>query len=211
MVAPLELLESTGYLRKEQDLLKARHPVIRVADPVIRFNQLITLPMADLVERRRGHKVWQSSRPTYHSKILGPHFEETAREWARSFATDGTALNLGAVGTAEIPDPAARTKHEVDVLALVPGERLQHPKSAIALIGEAKAIVQPRGIKDLERLEHIQSLLADQGYESERAVLALFSLSGFYPDLLDTAASRRDVVLIDIGALYGTNPVHGLA
>lgn len=121
MVAPLELLESTGYLRKEQDLLKARHPVIRVADPVIRFNQLVTLLMADLVERRRGRQVWETSRATYQSKILGPYFEQIAREWARTFAPAEIGLDLGTVGACEIADAAARTKHEVDIVALAPG------------------------------------------------------------------------------------------
>ncbi|ASQ93408.1 ATP-binding protein [Streptomyces sp. 11-1-2] len=210
MVAPLEVLESTGYIRKEQDLLKARHPVISVADPVIRFNQLITLPMVDLVERWRGGQVWQSSRPTYHSKILGPHFEETARDWARSFAIDETGLSLGAVGTAEIADPAARTKHEIDVLAMVPGERPQSPRAVIALIGEAKATIQPRGLKDLERLEHIRTLLAAQGHRPDDAALALFSLHGFRQDVIDAAARRRDVLLVDVSALYGDGPVRGL-
>jgi hypothetical protein len=118
---------------------------------------------------------------------------------------------LGTVGTAEIADPAARTKHEVDVLALVPGERPQNPRSAIALIGEAKATVQPRGIKDLERLQHIQSLLTDQGHRPDNAALVLFSLHGFYPDLMEAAARRRDVLLVDISALYGTGPVRGPA
>ncbi|MGW4511765.1 hypothetical protein ACWEO4_07160 [Streptomyces sp. NPDC004393] len=42
-----------------------------------------------------------------------------------------------------------RAKHEVDVLALPSGERPQSPRATIALIGEAKATVQPRGPKDL--------------------------------------------------------------
>ncbi|MGW0731619.1 hypothetical protein [Streptomyces sp. NPDC002851] len=66
-----------------------------MADPVIRFNQLITLPMVDMVERRRGAQ-GQPSRPTNHSKILDPHFEATAREWARSFAIDSTKRLLSA-------------------------------------------------------------------------------------------------------------------
>jgi hypothetical protein len=177
--------------------------VLSVADTVIRFNQLVTLPMADLAERRRGHEIWQTSQPTYHSKILGPHFEETAREWARSFATAETALNLGTVSPAEIADPAARSKHEVDVLALAPGERPHNPRSTIALIGEAKATIQPRGMKDLERLEHIQSLLAGQGHLVGDAVLALFSLHGFRPELADAAGRRGDVLLVGLGALYG--------
>ncbi|MET9968488.1 hypothetical protein ABZZ80_21830 [Streptomyces sp. NPDC006356] len=167
----------------------------------------------DLVERRRAAQVWQSSRPTYHSKILGPHFEETAREWARSFAIDETGRSLGAVGTAEIADPAARTKREVDLLALAPGERPQSPRASIALIGEARATVQPRGLKDLERLERlerIRALLADQGHRPEDAVLALFSLHGFHPDVVDAAGRRRDVLLVDIRALYGDGPIRGL-
>jgi hypothetical protein len=113
------------------------------------------------------------------------------------------------VGSAEIADPAARTRHEVDVLALAPGERPQSPRAGIALIGEAKATVQPRGLKDIERLEHIRSLLAGQGHRSGDAVLALFSLHGFHPDAVEAARRRRDILLIDISALYGDAPARG--
>lgn len=209
MVAPLEVLESTGYLRKEQDLLKARNPVITVADPVIRFNQLITLPLVDLVEHGRGGQAWQESRPTFRAKILGPHFEEIAREWTRSFAFDQVPLRIGAVGAAEIADPAGRTKHEIDVLGLAPGTRPRSAHAKVALIGEAKATQQPRGVRDAERLEHIRELLADQGHDSREAVLALYSLHGFHPDLVQAAADRRDLLLVDIEALYGDGPVRG--
>ncbi len=123
VIAPLEVLESAGYVRREQDLLKTRSPVITVADPVIRFNQLITLPLVDMVEHGRARQAWQESRPTFHSKILGPHFEELARRWTRAFAPDETTIRAGVVGSTEVPDPSAKTKHEVDVLALAPGER----------------------------------------------------------------------------------------
>jgi uncharacterized protein len=139
VVGPLQVLESTGYLRKEQDLLKSRNPVITVADPVIRFNQLITLPLVDMIEHRRARQAWRESRPTFHSKILGPHFEGLARQWTRSFAPDEAGLRAGVAGTTQVPDPQARTTHEVDVLALAPGERPQSAHARIALIGEAKA------------------------------------------------------------------------
>jgi len=206
---PLELLRSTGYLRKEQDLLKPRSPVITVADPVIRFNQLITLPLVDLVEHGRARQAWQDSRPTFHAKILGPHFEETAREWTRSFAFDEAPIRIGAVGAAEIADPVARTKHEIDILALAPAQRPQSSHAKIALVGEAKATQQPRGIRDVERLEHIRTVLTEQGHDSRDATLALYSLHGFHPDVLQLAARRRDLLLIDIDALYGTGPVRG--
>lgn len=38
----------------------------------------------------------------------------------------------------------------------------------------------------------------------------MFSLHGFRPDAIDTAGRRRDVLLIDIGALYGDGPIRGL-
>ncbi len=209
VVAPLEVLESTGYLRKEQDLLKARNPVITVADPVIRFNQLITLPLVDMVEHGRAQQAWQESRPTFHSKILGPHFEELARRWTRAFAPDETTLRVGAVGSADVPDPSAKTKHEVDVLALAPGERPQSAHARIALIGEAKATIQPRGLQDVERLERIRDLLTGLGHNTEDAALALYSLHGFHPDVQHAAAQRRDLLLVDLAALYGDGPVLG--
>ncbi|WP_250213307.1 AAA family ATPase [Acrocarpospora catenulata] len=206
VVAPLEVLESTGYLRKSQDLLKARNPVITVIDPIIRLNQLVTLPFADEIERGRAGRVWAASQPTVNSKILGPHFEELAREWTRSFGQDETGSRWGLTGAAEVADPRARTRHEVDVLALTPGQRPQAPRAGIALIGEAKATVRPRGAADLERLEHIRGLLAEQGHDSGQATLALFSLHGFHPDLQRTAAGRRDVLLVGLNTLYGDAP-----
>lgn len=210
VVAPLEVLESTGYLRKEQDLLKARNPVITVADPVIRFNQLVTLPLVDMVEHGRAAQAWQESRPTFHSKILGPHFEELARHWTRAFAPDETALRIGAVGSTEVPDPAGRTKHEVDVLVLAPGERPQSAHARISLIGEAKATLQPRGLHDVERLEHIRTRLTDLGHHTADAALALYSLHGFHSDVHQAAARRHDLLLIDLAALYGDEPAQGL-
>ncbi|GAA0404455.1 ATPase AAA [Acrocarpospora corrugata] len=203
VVPPLDLLESTGYLRKSQDLLKARNPVITVVDPIIRFNQLITLPFADEIERGRAAEVWAGSRPTFNSKILGPHFEDLAREWTRSFAAAEAAQRLGMVGIAEVSDQAARTRHEVDVLALAPGQRPQAPRAAIALIGEAKATVRPRGLPDLERLRHIRALLTEQGHDAGNATLALYSLHGFQADLLRAANGSADVLLIGLDALYG--------
>ncbi|MEU6539421.1 ATP-binding protein [Streptomyces sp. NPDC047000] len=208
---PLDVLESTGYVRREQDVLRARHPVITLTDPVIRFNQLITLPQADTIEQGFAEQAWRASAPTFSSKILGPHFEELARIWALRYAHAVLPDGLpGPVGTTEVPDPAARTKHEVDVLALALGERPQAPRARIALLGEAKATLARRGTGDLERLEHIRELLGAQGYGTSGTVLVLFSLHGFYPDVVRLAARRRDLLLVDLPALYGVGPVLGL-
>ncbi|MGW9397551.1 hypothetical protein [Streptomyces sp. NPDC055642] len=97
----------------------------------------------------------------------------------------------------------ARTKHEVDVIALALGERPQAPRARIALLGEAKATAARRGTGDLQRLERIRTLLAGQGYDTAGTTLALFSLHGFYPDLIESAAGRDDLLLVDLATLYG--------
>lgn len=125
---PLDVLESTGYIQREQDILRPRHPVITLADPLIRFNQLITLPQAATVEQGFAEEAWQAAAPTFNSKILGPHFEDLARSSTRRYAHTLLPGGLpGPVGTTEVADPAARTKHEVDVIALALGERPQAP------------------------------------------------------------------------------------
>ncbi len=58
---PLEVLESTGYIQREQDILRTRHPVVTLTDPIIRFNQLITIPQAATIEQGFAEQVWQVS------------------------------------------------------------------------------------------------------------------------------------------------------
>lgn len=206
VAAPLDVLESTGYLRKDQDILRTRSPVITVADPVIRFNQLITLPQLDLVESLHAEQAWRDSRPTFQAKILGPHFEELARTWTRTFARTETGLHVGSVGFAEVADPQARTRHEIDVLALEAGQRPRAPRMRIALLGEAKATIRPPSMADLERLAYIRGLLIGHGYQAQAATLALFSLHGFQPELVRETARRADVLLVELDVLYGERP-----
>ena len=207
---PLEVLESAGYLRREQDLLKQRSPIITIPDPVIRFNQVVTLPQAPLVEAGEGGRAWELAAHAFQSKVLGPHFEELARTYTAGWLhADLPGFQQGAVGAAEIADPGARTRHEVDVLVLAPGETPRRAHRTVTLIGEAKATATPRGLQDLQRLEHIRTLLAGQGHRVEGAVLALFALSGFWPDLEAAAARRSDVLLVDLAALYSDGPLRG--
>ncbi|WP_416210861.1 AAA family ATPase [Frankia sp. Cr2] len=201
----LDVLESAGYLRRDQDMLRQRNTVITVTDPIIRFNQLITVPYSDLLERHEAAAVWQASTATFAAQILGPHVEELARTWTRTFATREVfgGQPLGIVGSAAVHDGAGRARHEVDVLALAAGERPRVPGVRIALIGEAKATAQRRTPGDLNRLERIRAVLTEDGHDAAAAVLAIFSLTGFSPDLRLLADQRDDVRLIDINALYG--------
>lgn len=201
------VLEAAGYAERDQDLLKKRSPSYLVPDPVIRFNQAVTVPQTPLIDAGRYERAWEQARPAFQSQVLGPHFEHLARAWAGRWAPDeAAAVDFGWVGRTEVADPAARTKHEVDVVLLGPGESPRQAHRTVRLLGEAKATVAPRGLKDLERLEHIRELLTRQGHRAEGAVLALFSLHGFWPDLEAAAAHRDDVLLLALPELYGEPP-----
>jgi AAA+ ATPase superfamily predicted ATPase len=201
----LDVLLSSGYLRREDDLLRQRKPTLSVADPVIRFNQLITVPSTELLERGLGQQVWDGASATFHSQILGPHFEELARDWVRHYAQTEIGIDPGAVGTTDIHDVAGRAKHELDVVALAPGEKPRTKSVRIALLGEAKATGRRRGTSDLDRLDHLRTVLAGEGHDAAHAHLAVFSEHGFTRDLNSTAARRPDVHLVALAQLYGRN------
>jgi hypothetical protein len=193
---PLGVLESAGYLARSHDLLRSRRPTITVADPVIRFDRLITAPYLVQLELGRAGQVWRSALPTFNANILGPHFEALAREWALRFAPDelDQPAGFGDVGYTQIQDGTGRAAHEVDVIA-VRGK-------AITMLGEAKATIAARTVRDLERLDSLRHLLREQGYDTTGTTLALFSVNGFASDLQRAAAPRRDVELVDLHRLY---------
>jgi hypothetical protein len=198
---PIGVLESAGYLTRAHDLLRQRKPVISVCDAVIRFDRLITAPHLGQLELGRAQPVWRAAASTFRSNILGPHFEELARDWVHRFAPDelNRPTGFGEVGFGSVQDNSGRAKHDIDVLA-VEGDHIR-------LIGEAKATVARRGVPDLERLDVIRALLARDGHGTEETITALFSTTGFTTDLVRSAAARDDVELVDLERMYsGARP-----
>jgi hypothetical protein len=193
---PIGVLESTGYLTRTRDLLRPRKSMITVRDPVIRFDRLITAPHLAQLELGRTEQVWEAAAPTFRSNILGPHFEELAREWVHRFAPDelGHPAGFGEVGSAQINDQHGRSTHDIDVVA-VNGKK-------VTVLGEAKATLARRGVADLARLEAIRHVLARTGWETTDCIMTLFSATGFTPELESTVAERRDTQLVDMARLY---------
>ncbi|GAA2309050.1 ATP-binding protein [Glycomyces scopariae] len=191
----LRTLESTGYVARRVDLVRGRSS-ISVRDPIIRFDRLVTAPRQGQLELGQSRQVWRAMRDTFRSQIIGPHFEELAREWVRRFAAAelGREEGFGEVGTANVQDNAGRAKYEVDVLG-VQGR-------TVTFIGEAKATGQRQGVPALERLETIRRALGGLGYRAEGAVLGVFSLTGFTPEL-EAAGREGGAALVDLRRLYG--------
>lgn len=200
---PLDVLETSGFLTISQDIRKKRGSSIRIADPIVRFHQLITKPRLSQFEERQFDRAWSAARPTYESQIQGPHFEELARQWVRLFADESTlGGETGEVGHTVVPDPEHRKNREIDVVGLEAGERKHDKSSRIRCIGEAKSSSSTRDAEDLRRLERMRELLEADGAPCANASLLLFGRAGFDAGLRDVADGRDDVELVDLDRMY---------
>ncbi|MGH9184668.1 MAG: AAA family ATPase [Acidimicrobiales bacterium] len=199
---PLEVLRSAGFIRRDDDVLLQRRPTITVADPIVRFQQLVVRPRLAQFEERRAEEAWSGAAATFSSNILGPHFETLARTWCGRFASEETlGAPAGEVGRTVVNDRSGRARHEVDVVMLAPGQRRQSRQATITALGEAKASSKALGLPLLDRLERIRDLLGRRA-DVEGTRLLIFGRAGFDRALTAAARMRADVVLVDLDRLY---------
>jgi hypothetical protein len=201
MTHVLDGLERAGFIERADDVLRARRPTVRIHDPLLRFHHAVVRPDARRFEARRTADAWRDAGARFATGVVGPAFEEIARAWTWTHASEAT---LGGrpthVGSTVIADPAGRAQLEVDVVAIdraTPGA--DGPR--VLLLGEAKASATARGIGDLRRLERARELLRGR-VDLADARLAIFGLGGFDRELRAEERHRDDVVLVDLDRLY---------
>lgn len=200
---PLDVLTTAGFVVRDDDVLLQRRPVLRLADPIVRFHQLVVAPRLASFEERAVVEAWADAQPTVRSRIHGPHFEDLARDWVRRFAAVETLGEpVGEVGSTVVNDRAGRATLELDVVALARGQRRQAKDARVIAVGEAKASDSRRGIADLHRLERARGLLVGRGVDAAGARLLLFGRGGFDGDLQAATRTRHDVRLVDLGRLW---------
>jgi AAA+ ATPase superfamily predicted ATPase len=199
---PLQILESAGFLNKVEDLLTQKRPLYYIADPIIRFGEVVIEPYRALLEERDAETVWTRAAAAFSSAVLGPHFEQLALTWTARYSGDRWGQEIGRTGPAVVNDAAGRSQHQLDVLAFERNTQRFDVKARIVMLGEAKSTNRNRTPADLDRLERIRGLLVTRGWEAGAAHLALFSREGFDPNLTDLAAGRPDVHLIGLHDLY---------
>jgi uncharacterized protein len=200
----LSMLASTGFIERRPDLLLDRRPVIIIADPMVRFHQLVIEPYLADLEAGRATQIWAEVTHAVQSKIFGPHFEALAAEWVARHAPDEAGLLTGPVGQTVIACREHKTGHEIDVLALARGSRPRTAGAPIAFVGEAKHRDRRPGLAELRRLKHLSELLTAAGHDAADAVLGLFSPVGFTQELTDEAASSQGKILLtSLEKLYG--------
>ncbi|WP_189934014.1 AAA family ATPase [Streptomyces sulfonofaciens] len=197
---PLTVLQDVGLITYEADAFRRNRSAYRIAEPLIVFYHAIMRPAwGDLERPGRAPAVWRRAQPAFRSKVVGPHFEQVCREWARWHAapdTHGGQVSRVASGT--VNDPASRTSHEVDVA--VRGESWNGSEALLA-IGEAKWN-EVMGMGHLERLQHIRALLTARGTATDATRLQCYSGAGFTDELRHLAYGDPTVQLIDARRLY---------
>lgn len=199
---PLTVLEDVGLLVRAPDPFRPGRHTFRITEPLVTFYQAVMRPAWTALEQRRGADVWRRSQRRYTSAVLGPRFEELVREWALRFAAPETFGGpVAEVGSAVLSDPANRTSHELDLVAVGEPPLGDGPRPLLA-IGEVKW-GRRLGEADLDRLSRIRALLNGRsGYETRDVRLLLASAEGFTEQLDTIGAKRPDVVLVDLPRLY---------
>lgn len=198
---PLQVLEDIGLLSRDLDAFRKNRSTFRITEPLIAFYAGIMRPVWDQLQRPgMAERVWKASKHRFDSKIIGPHFEQLAREWSMFHAEPEVFGELPtSVASGVVSDPAAKTSHEVDVAVVAATG--DGPKRLLA-IGEAKWNYE-MGRAHLERLERIRELLKKSGkFDTSHTRLMCVSGSGFNEPLRIAAAARDDVLLIGLDELY---------
>ena len=201
---PLDQLDRAQFIVRDHDLLRSNRPLLRVADPLLRFHFAVLRPDIARFEARRTREAWADAEPRFKAQVLGPHFESLARTWTERYAS---ARTLGGrprrVGFVQVNDPDAKEQFEIDVVVEGQGEKVAGKPRLIA-IGEAKANETPRTIADLARLERLRGLLANRA-DVGRTKLLLFGRAGFEAEVTEAANKRADIEIVDLARLYEGN------
>lgn len=198
---PMNVLEDCGLVIRESDAFKGNRTTFHIAEPLISFYHAVMRPIwSDLEHTRDPSRLWHRSRRRFTGNVLGPHFEHICRLWTRhSTPLDllGDYPHLVVPGT--VNDPAARTTHQLDVVAY--GLNADD-RSPLLAIGEAKW-AETMGTAHVARLRGIRDLLIAQGrHGAESAKLVCYSGAGFTEELQGIAQTTDDLLLVPISTLY---------
>jgi AAA+ ATPase superfamily predicted ATPase len=198
---PLTVLEDAGLIAREPDAFKDNRTTFHIIEPLVTFYHAVMRPIwSDLEHTQDPTRLWQRSRRRFTGNVLGPHFEQVCRHWTRHIADDNLLGDFPhRVQHGTVNDPAAKTSHELDVVAYGLDDDNRQP---ILAIGEAKW-GETMGLPHLERLRHIRDLLTTQGrHGAATAKLTCYSAAGFTDDLRAEAGRTGDVILTDASNLY---------
>jgi AAA+ ATPase superfamily predicted ATPase len=196
---PLNVLEDCALIARELDMFRPGRVRYRIVEPLITFYEAIMRKRWAELEIHRAEQVWSTTRQTFLTQVVGPHFEALCRAFALESGDSLFAEQPSEVGSGTVNDPANRTQIEIDVVALA-AQQADSPRRIVSL-GEVKwgEII---GRHHLDRLATARDLLRPKGYDTENTVLALYGGAGFTDELRAAAAADDRVLLVDLDRLY---------
>ncbi len=196
---PLNVLEDSRLLVRQEDLFRAGKSQYRITEPLINFYETVMRPAWDRLENGQAREVWAEAAERFAAQVAGPHFEAICREFMLG---PGRALidgQAGRVGAGVVADQAARRQIEIDVAVAEDGSGGR--RASVAMLGEAKwGTVM--GLPHLERLIQAREVLAGRGLNVDQCVLACFSGAGF-SQALRAEAEHQGALLLSLADLYG--------
>ncbi len=198
---PLNVLMDCGLVHRRPDAFRDNRSTYEIAEPLVTFYHAVMRPIwSDLSHTRTPARLWARSQPRFTANVLGPHFEQLCRHWARYFAREDIVGGFPArVESGTVNDPGNKKTWQVDVVVFGTGA---DDRETILAIGEAKWH-ETMGMGHLERLRRIRGLLTAQGRRGAAAArLLCFSGAGFSPELTDEAARSGDIRLLTPADLY---------
>lgn len=199
----LSVLEDASLLVRDVDAFRPGRSVYRICEPLIVFHHAVMRPEWSRLERQgRAAEVWKSSTRRFDGSVVGPRFEQIARDWAQDYApAELFGGPVAQVGHGVVNDPERKTGHEVDVALFgidAAGQRV------LRAIGEVKW-QEPMGAGHLARLQRVRELLIHAGHPgAESAKLVCFSGAEFAPRLR-RAHTDGEVILVGLNEIYGVS------
>jgi uncharacterized protein len=196
---PLNVLEDCALIAREPDMLRPGRARYRIVEPLITFYEAIMRKRWAELEIHRAEQVWTTSRQTFLTQVVGPHFAALCRAFALESGDTLFTEQPAEVGSGTVNDPANRTQLEIDVVAMA-AQQANRPRRILSL-GEVKWD-EVIGRHHLQRLATARDLLRPKGFDTEDTVLALYGGAGFTAELTAAAAADDRILLVDLGRLY---------
>lgn len=192
---PLNVLEDAALIRREPDMFRSGRSRYRILEPLITFYEAIMRRRWPELELGQATVVWNSSRSTFLSQVVGPHFETICRDFASRSGPELFGGYPAEVGAGVVNDPGQRTQIQIDVAVFAVPEP-GRPRQVLSL-GEAKW-GEIMGSRHVRRLERARDLLGNAGYDTSDTSLACYSGAGFHDDLRESDRLR----LVGLDRLY---------
>ncbi len=190
----LRRLIEAGFIVRREDPIRKKRPLYALADSFLQFHYAVIEPYGAALRERELRTVWSERlEAVYSSRVRGPVFEEMARRWVATFASDVTVPIRDHVGPSFVSIDGV--DHELDVLVAGPGD-VPSDREIVAL-GEAQS-GEELTTRHLAALERARSAL---GANASHAKLLLFG-ERVHERLVQLAAQRGDVEIVDLVRLY---------